>query len=506
MLHNASDRSAEVELRDAPGAPPFPLDKHKGRVDLIKYPGGSEYLKSVVQHALIVGPSKVGPSYGATFVRRYRPPFGVRVWSPDVLTSYVVSVPKMVCFFEVAFDNGLRFPLHPFIKGVLQHFNVCPSQLSPNGWGILVGLLVFFRDKGLGVPNIALFLYLFRAKETAEGFLYFSRHSGAPLVIYDLPSSHRLWKGRYFFVSGRNWEYDPLDKDDTLGVPAAWTTPRIYASVRFVFGIIFMGSLGISNSVLSTCLSGARIDLSAEDNIIALALAECPPRPYAELIKSDIPGPSSSRSARSASLRPSPPSTMKVSPIEPSAAKPTKGELLARLETLSRKPRSVKQKTLDSVEKDRPALVKVPKLGASSSSPSTHVRKLEQALKPPAEAPKVLSSQPRSGSAAKAKGPSGRAVEQPLVVMPITVWNPPAKSVRPPSPRAEELKRKDSGTGGDGDSLLLNAELAAGAISSILKDSDIKRSSVLSVDEALALSLQGVASVSSRILSCLISF
>ena len=121
-------------------------------------------------------------------------------------------------------------------------------------------------------------------------------------------------------------------------------SPRIYVSVCFVFGIIFMRSLGISNSALSTCLLGARPDLSPEDNVIALALAECPPRPYAELIKYDIPGPSSSRSARSAALRPSPPSTMKVSPIGPFAAKPTKGELLARLETLSRKPRSVKQK------------------------------------------------------------------------------------------------------------------------------------------------------------------
>ena len=120
-----------------------------------------------------MGPSKVGPSYGATFVKRYRPPFGVRVWSLDVLTFYVVSVLKMVCFFEVAFDNGLRFPLYPFIKGVLQHFNVCPSQLAPNGWGILVGLLAFFRDRGLGVPNVALLLYLFSPKETAEGFLYF---------------------------------------------------------------------------------------------------------------------------------------------------------------------------------------------------------------------------------------------------------------------------------------------------------------------------------------------
>ena len=81
-----SDRSTEVELRDALGAPPFPLDKGKGKVDLIKYPEGSEYLKFVVQHALTMGPSKVGSSHGATFARRYRPPFGVRVWSPDVLT------------------------------------------------------------------------------------------------------------------------------------------------------------------------------------------------------------------------------------------------------------------------------------------------------------------------------------------------------------------------------------------------------------------------------------
>ena len=73
------DRSAGVELRDAPEVPPLPLDKGKGKVNLIKYPRGSEYLRSTVQHALTVGPSKVGSSYGATFARRYQPPLGVRV-------------------------------------------------------------------------------------------------------------------------------------------------------------------------------------------------------------------------------------------------------------------------------------------------------------------------------------------------------------------------------------------------------------------------------------------
>ena len=104
----------------------------------------------------------------------------------------------------------------------------------------MVGLLVFFRDRGLGVPSIAAFLYLLVAKETSEGFLYFSQRYGAPLVISYLLSSHKFWKKRYFFVNGRNWEYDPLDKDDTLGVQEAWTTPENLRECRFVFDMIFV--------------------------------------------------------------------------------------------------------------------------------------------------------------------------------------------------------------------------------------------------------------------------
>ena len=44
----ASDRLAGIDLRDVPGESPFPLNKGKGRIDEIKYPRGSEYLKSAV--------------------------------------------------------------------------------------------------------------------------------------------------------------------------------------------------------------------------------------------------------------------------------------------------------------------------------------------------------------------------------------------------------------------------------------------------------------------------
>ena len=39
-VRDAPIRSAAAEPQNAPGAPPLPLDKDKGKINLIKYPGG----------------------------------------------------------------------------------------------------------------------------------------------------------------------------------------------------------------------------------------------------------------------------------------------------------------------------------------------------------------------------------------------------------------------------------------------------------------------------------
>ena len=249
--------------------------------------------------------------------------------------------------------------------------------------------------------------------------------------------------------------------------------------------------------------SSIRPDLSPEDSDKRRELAKCLPRAYSELIRSDILGSSGSKSSRPSTLRPSPPSVMKFTHERPPVVKPTKGELQARVETLSRRSRSVKRKSQDSLEKSHPAWGKASRLGTSSSSPSAHVRVQGQVLPFPAEVPRAPSSQPRFASAAKAKDSSGRAAEPSLEVMPISVWSPHAQSSEPPPSIAEDLGRKRPEADGDVDSFLSNAELAASAISSILRDSDLKRSGALPIEEALALSLQGVASVSSRVFICL---
>ena len=222
-------------------------------------------------------------------------------------------------------------------------------------------------------------------------------------------------------------------------------------------------------------------------------MAGYPARPYAELIRSDIPGPSNLRSAHSSASRSSPVATLGSSPIGLTAANPTRGGILFHLGAASQKPRSVKRKKPSSTEEDRPVSAKVQKLWASPTA-----REPERVSSPLAEAPVILSPPISPKPDGGAKSPLSAAVEQSLMVMPITVWNPPLEKVKSPPRKAVELKRKKPKAKVDEnqDSLLSNAELAVGAVSSILKDSDLGRSKAMLVDEALALSLQGVASVS----------
>ena len=245
--------------------------------------------------------------------------------------------------------------------------------------------------------------------------------------------------------------------------------------------------MNTSDLRLSLCFSDARLDLSDEDAAVALALTECSTRSYAELLRSDIPSSSSLKSARSSALRPSPPSTLGVFSFGPAVAAPTRGEILVHLEGISRKPRSVKRRKTNSPERDQSAPTKVQKLEAPSN---LLVQRLEPERDSPslAEVPPVLGPLPSSEPIAEAGNPSGEDGIQPLAAVPITVWKAPSESAKsPPGKSAEPTRRKTKPTTAKNkDSLLSNAKLATGAVSSILKDSDIVRSKGLPVDEVLA--------------------
>ena len=203
-------------------------------------------------------------------------------------------------------------------------------------------------------------------------------------------------------------------------------------------------------------------------------MEECSARSYAELIRSNIPSSSGLLPTRSIASRPSPLSTLGAFSFGPTAAAPTRGEILIHLGAASRKPRSMKRKNPSLSDKDRPVPAKVQKLGVSPPSPvrvpgrasppladvqnsgasppsppheleqmsSTLVEVQDSGVAPPSpvQGPEkalptldlTLLSPPRPD--AKAKGLSGADVAQPLTVLPMTVWNPPSdKAKSPPS-------------------------------------------------------------------------
>ena len=325
----------------------------------------------------------------------------------------------------------------------------------------------------MGVPNLALLLDLFSVKESTEGFLYISKRSSSRLIISDMPSSHKFWKERYFYVSGRNWKYNPADREDTLGVLTSWTTTENLREFSLApIGSNFRMSLGVSNSGLVVWFSGVRLGLSLEDEKVKRRLVRCHPRAYSELIRPDILRPSGAKPTRLPILRPSPPSVMKPSlPLilkssssfasEPLIVKPTRGELRARLEVLAKKRRSLKQKTQASPKGYPLARGKILKVEFSSSPLST----------------------------VRARDSSRRATEPPLEVLPILVWSPTSLGSEPPPPMPVDVGRGCFGAVWDEDSLLSHVELVVGVVSSILRDSYLKKVDALSVKEALALTL-----------------
>ena len=100
-----------------------------------------------------------------------------------------------------------------------------------------------------------------------------------------------------------------------------------------------------------------------------------------------------------------------------------------------------------------------------------------------------------TSSTVEARDSSGWAAEPPLEVLLISVWSPTPQGTEHPPPMPDDVGRGRFGAVGDKDSLLSHVELASRDVSSILHDSDLKKVDALSVEEALALMLQGIASV-----------
>jgi hypothetical protein len=128
-----------------------------------------------------------------------------------------------VAFYEADLRAGLRFPMQPFVKELLDFLSLAPGQVNSNGWRTIISCMVMWRVNSNGHEDLTVdeFLFCYEPCQIAlsRGFWTFKNRDANTRVIQGLPSSDRIWKDKYFFVCGDNWERLPQeDPRDFVGL------------------------------------------------------------------------------------------------------------------------------------------------------------------------------------------------------------------------------------------------------------------------------------------------
>ena len=135
-----------------------------------------------------------------------------------------------VAFYEADLQAGLRFPMQPFVRELLDFLSLAPEQVNLNGWRTIISCMVMWRVNSNGQEDLTVdeFLFYYEPCQIAlsRGFWTFKNRDANTRVVQGLLSSDRIWKDGYFFVCGDNWERLPQeDPRDFVGVHRSWGTP-----------------------------------------------------------------------------------------------------------------------------------------------------------------------------------------------------------------------------------------------------------------------------------------
>ena len=163
--------------------------------------------------------------------RRYQIPDDVVLRIPD--SNERACCPKYegdIAFYKVDLKAGLRFPMQPFVRELLDFLSLAPGQVALNGWQTIISCMVMWRVNSNGQEDLTVdeFIFYYEPCQIAlsPGFWTFKNRDTDTRVVQGLPSSDRIWKDRYFFVCGDNWERLPQENlRDFVRVRKSWGTP-----------------------------------------------------------------------------------------------------------------------------------------------------------------------------------------------------------------------------------------------------------------------------------------
>ena len=53
---------------------------------------------------------------------------------------------------ETFFKFGVQFPVHPYFRRILNHYNLTVFQVTPNGWAQMIRLFVLYVERKMDPP------------------------------------------------------------------------------------------------------------------------------------------------------------------------------------------------------------------------------------------------------------------------------------------------------------------------------------------------------------------
>uniref|UniRef100_A0A2N9F0B4 Uncharacterized protein n=1 Tax=Fagus sylvatica TaxID=28930 RepID=A0A2N9F0B4_FAGSY len=108
-----------------------------------------------------------------------------------------------VAFYEADFNAGLRFPMQPLMRELLDHLHLSPAQLAPNAWWTVISCMVLWQICSKGEDSLMMdeFLYCYKSCQIAvsPGFWTLNSRLRGMKLVTDLPTSNREWKDDYVF-------------------------------------------------------------------------------------------------------------------------------------------------------------------------------------------------------------------------------------------------------------------------------------------------------------------
>jgi hypothetical protein len=93
--------------------------------------------------------------------RRYQIPEDVVLRIPESDEVACSSKYGDVAFYEADFNAGVRFPLQPLMRELLDRLNLAPGQLAPNAWRTVVGCMVMWKVLSDGKDDLTVDELLF---------------------------------------------------------------------------------------------------------------------------------------------------------------------------------------------------------------------------------------------------------------------------------------------------------------------------------------------------------